>query len=618
MPLSTKGSFIHSITRFHFLILSIIMSRFQSTVLRRNSFLRSNSIPFRSIQAMPSLFIPLSLRPTNHHITTRLYSSTPDLQSQEYFNYYDESLFSPSKSTTSSSGEDINFDSDILFGSYKTMTSERVTSRKFVDISTIGTQDGPKDGDIVWIRGRINSLRAKGNACFLVIRSTGSSCISTSIPFMSTLQACHFKNKSNPELSKNLIKFTANNIPLESIVDIMGIIKTADVKSCTQNNVELHFTKIIIVSLADRNLPFSIEDASRSQSEIDASTSVARPFSNVPQDMRLNNRWLDLRVPANNAIMRVRSGVMRLFRESLYTQGFMEISSPKIIPGESEGGSEVFRLDYFGQSACLAQSPQLYKQMAMSADLGRVFEVGPVFRAENSHTRRHLCEFTGLDIEMPIQEHYNEVLAVLHNMFRHIFEGLEVQYAAELKAIRLQYPSEPLTFTHEPLVLHWHEAMKLLKENTETADIDETADLSGFAELKLGEIVKEKYSTDFFMLDQYPASVRPFYTMPTVIDDGIGAGSSTVSSNSYDLFIRGQEICSGAQRCHDADLLEQRLVAKGVDPAPLASYVQSFRHGMPPHAGAGIGLERVVFLYLGLDNVRKASMFPRDPNRCSP
>ena len=324
----------------------------------------------------------------------------------------------------------------------------------------------------------------------------------------------------------------------------------------------------------------------------------------------MDNRWLDLRVPANNAIMRVQSAICQLFRESLYDQGFCEIHTPKLIAGESESGAGVFTTDYFGTTACLAQSPQLYKQMAISSDMNRVFEVGPVFRAEKSHTRRHLCEFTGLDLEMAIDDHYMETLEVIHTMFKHIFTGLETRFAQELHVIRQQYFSEPLEFTDAPCVLHWPEAMHILKDEG-FAMGDELGDLSGAMELALGAAVKETYGTDFFMLDKYPSTIRPFYTMPDADDPRY--------SNSYDIFIRGMEICSGAQRCHDADMVMKLLRDKGVDPGPgLESYVESFRHGVSPHAGAGIGLERVVFLYLGLDNVRKASMFPRDPNRCTP
>ena len=148
----------------------------------------------------------------------------------------------------------------------------------------------------------------------------------------------------------------------------------------------------------------------------------------------------------------------------------------------------------------------------------------------------------------------------------------------------------------------------MLKESGQ--DVDELADLSSAIELKLGDLVKEKFNADFYILDQYPSNIRPFYTMPSP--------SNPLYSNSYDIFIRGQEICSGAQRCHEVDMLIQRIKDKGMDLSPFTSYIESFRHGVSPHAGAGIGLDRVVFLYLGLDNVRKGSMFPRDPSRISP
>lgn len=196
------------------------------------------------------------------------------------------------------------------------------------------------------------------------------------------------------------------------------------------------------VSEAEPKLPFEISDAGRSEAEIAASEDTERPLPRIGQELRLNSRWIDLRVPANQAIMRTQSAICTLFREALLQRGFIEIHTPKLIAGESEGGSDVFTTDYFGRTACLAQSPQLYKQMAIASDLERVFEIGPVFRAEKSNTRRHLCEFTGLDMEMAFNVHYNEVIAVLHEVFTTIFDGLETRHAAELSAIRSQYPSE--------------------------------------------------------------------------------------------------------------------------------------------------------------------------------
>jgi aspartyl/asparaginyl-tRNA synthetase len=339
------------------------------------------------------------------------------------------------------------------------------TGRKFADVEDLGSV--AKAGDTVWLRGRLHSIRIKGGSCFLVLRQNS----------FNTVQACFFKGKENPEFSQKMIKYL-KSLTVESIIDLEGTVEDAEVKSCSIQNVELKINRIHAVTKATPILPFLVEDASRSEAEVDASQETDRPFPRLGQELRLDHRWMDLRAPANNAIFRVQSMVCQLFRESLYSQGFTEIHSPKIIAGESESGAGVFTTDYFGTTACLAQSPQIYKQMAISSDFNRVFEIGPVFRAENSNTRRHLCEFTGLDLEMSINDHYMETLEVVHGMFRHIFEGLETRLAKELAVIRQQYPSEPVTFTDEPCVLHWPEAMEIIVN--EGFDIgDGLQDLSG-------------------------------------------------------------------------------------------------------------------------------------------
>jgi len=483
------------------------------------------------------------------------------------------------------------------FGDYSVVMSRSRSGRVFRQVSTLENES--RIGDKVWVRGRLNSIRIKGGSCFLVLRQNS----------FNTLQALFFKSKEEPEFSAKMLRYL-KTLTIESIIDVYGELSVADVKSCTVQTLELNLERIHCVSKADAILPFLVEDASRSEEEVDASQDTPRPFPRLGQELRLDNRWMDLRAPANNAIILVQSGICQLFRESLYSHGFVEIHTPKLIQGESESGAGAFTTDYFGKTACLAQSPQLYKQMAISADFQRVFEIGPVFRAENSNTRRHLCEFTGLDLEMAIQDHYTETLDVIHDVFKYIFHGLEDRYKNQLKVIREQYFSEPVLFTDDPCILHWPEAMEILKQEG-FADIDNMADLNGAMELALGAAVRQKYGTDFFMLDKYPSTIRPFYTMPDPDDSRF--------SNSYDIFIRGQEVCSGAQRCHDPPLLEKILKEKGMEKSEgLTSYINSFKHGVSPHAGAGFGLERVVFLYLGLDNVRKASMFPRDPNRCSP
>jgi len=269
----------------------------------------------------------------------------------------------------------------------------------------------------------------------------------------------------------------------------------------------------------------------------------------------------------------------------------------------------VFQLKYFENDACLAQSPQLYKQMcAACSGFERVMEIGPVFRAENSNTNRHLCEFTGLDMEMTFQEHYYEVLEVFSNLFCYIFDGLNERYRDEIEAVRSQYPFEDLKYKNPSLRITFQEGMALLREAG--YEVDDNEDPTTEQEKALGRIVKEKYDTDFYMMDKYPLAARPFYTMPCPMNPA--------HSNSYDFFIRGQEILSGAQRIHEPELLVERANAHEIPVDSIKSYIDAFRHGALPHGGGGIGLERVVMLFLGLTNVRKTSLFPRTPNRLAP
>jgi aspartyl-tRNA synthetase len=308
------------------------------------------------------------------------------------------------------------------------------------------------------------------------------------------------------------------------------------------------------VSKAEVGLPLQIDDAGRSEVEIEeserkaAAGEVEGAYVRVGVDIRLDNRIIDLRVPAQNAIFRISSAVGHFFRSALFEKGFVEIHTPKLIAGASEGGADVFKLKYmegtrFEQPACLAQSPQLYKQMAIMGDLERVFEVGPVFRAENSHTGRHLTEFTGLDFEMEIKESYTEALDVTDFFMVRIFEGLRQGFKRELEVISQQYPFEPLKYKASgPNVrLRYPEGIALLREagvlNEDGSALDDFQDLSTPQEKRLGAIVRERYGTDFWVLERFPMSVRPFYTMPCSDDARY--------SNSYDVYMRGQEIMSG-------------------------------------------------------------------------
>ncbi|ALC41278.1 Aats-asp [Drosophila busckii] len=467
-------------------------------------------------------------------------------------------------------------------------SQEKRSERVFVAVHELSNHVGK---GLLWLRGRLHTSRAKGKQCFLILRQQSS-----------TVQCIL---AVGDVISKQMVKF-AGNIPKESIIDIQATAVSVPnkIESCTEQTLELCVEQLFVVSQAKAQLPLQIEDASRPENTDDAEGLNIR----VNQDTRLDNRVLDLRTPANQAIFRLEAGVCRLFRDILTEKGFTEIHTPKIISAASEGGANVFTVSYFKDSAYLAQSPQLYKQMAIAADFDKVYTVGAVFRAEDSNTHRHLTEFVGLDLEMAFKYHYHEVLHTIGNTFTDIFKGLRDKYSREIEAVGQQYKVEPFKFLEPPLILEFAEGVAMLRgAGVETGDEE---DLSTPNEKLLGRLVKAKYDTDFYILDKFPLAIRPFYTMPNP--------DNPIYSNSYDMFMRGEEIMSGAQRIHDPEYLIERAKHHNIDISKIAAYIESFRYGCPPHAGGGIGMERVVMLYLGLDNIRKTSMFPRDPKRLTP
>merc|ERR1719187_2898654 len=479
---------------------------------------------------------------------------------------------------------------DISSGKYGVQEMNQSKEKPYTVLTLVKDLGMKMNEKTVSIRGRLHTSRAEGKQCFFVIRQQ-----------QVTVQCLAFVNES---VSKQMVKFI-DHISKESIVDVEAVVKKVDekIESCTQQDVELHVKQVWVVSSSDPQLPLQIEDAARKLTEEDEGN-----FARVNQDTRLDNRVLDLRTPTNQAIFRLEAGVCQLFRDTLAKKGFVEIHTPKIISAASEGGANVFKVSYFKGSAFLAQSPQLYKQMAIAADFDKVYTVGGVFRAEDSNTHRHLTEFVGLDLEMAFKFHYHEVVDTIGHLFTCIFRGLQDKYQEEIKTVNNQFPHEPFKFLDPPLRLEYPEAVDMLKEAG--VEMGDEEDLSTPSEKLLGRLVKAKYDTDFFILDKFPLAVRPFYTMPDPTDARY--------SNSYDMFMRGEEILSGAQRIHDANFLIERAKIHGVELDTISSYIDSFRYGCPPHAGGGIGMERVTMLYLGLDNIRKTSMFPRDPKRLSP
>lgn len=467
------------------------------------------------------------------------------------------------------------------------------TNIQRIKIADLGVSHA--DSTVVF-RARVHTSRMQGNKmCFLALRQQAS-----------IVQGLLVADSEN--VSKQMVKW-AGSLNLETIVLVRGTVaKTPEpVTSATVQDVEIRVEELRVISETPAQLPILIEDASRSE-EVAAQEGL--PVVNL--DTRLDARVIDLRTVTNQAIFRIQAGVCALFREFLSERSFVEVHTPKLIAAPSEGGANVFEVKYFKGSAYLAQSPQLYKQQLIAADFERVYEIAPVFRAENSNTHRHMTEFMGLDLEMAFEEHYDEVVELLSDMFLFIFTQLKTRYASEIAIVRKQYPVEEFLFPADGKMvrLHYEEGMKMLR--AAGYDVGDYEDLSTEQEKALGKLVREKYHTDFFILDQFPLEVRPFYTMPSP--------TNPKRSNSYDFFMRGEEILSGAQRIHDHKLLTESIHHHGIDPDSdgLKDYVDAFKYGVPPHAGGGIGLERVVMFFLDLKNIRRASLFPRDPRRLHP
>lgn len=443
----------------------------------------------------------------------------------------------------------------------------------------------------------------------------------------------------------------AEKLPLETLVLVEGRVQSPasdsggeheQVKSANVHGAEIEVIRLLVLSQVTHRTPFAVAQAAQpvapavavnevddkvvesttthhhthpetdSKSSGSGSKTAGKGIPHVGFHSQLEHRALALRTPSSHAIFRLVAAFSRAARSYLDERDFTEIHSAKLQQGATESGASVFHVDYFRRTATLAQSPQLAKEMAIGADFGRVYEIGPVFRAEQSNTHRHLCEFTGLDVEMAIDHDYHEAMELIDGMLKHIFRTVQERNRKEIEAVKQQFPSDDLVFPDKTVVLRFDEGVRMLRESGYLDEgEDESAlqkgmeDLTTRGEVRLGQLVKEKYNTDYYILDKFPAAVRPFYTMPDADDP--------TYSNSFDIFVRGEEILSGGQRLHSAPALEAALEAKGIAKESMREYLEAFQFAMPPHAGGGIGLERLVMLFLKLGNIRHATFIPRDP-----
>ena len=331
----------------------------------------------------------------------------------------------------------------------------------------------------------------------------------------------------------------------------------------------------------------------------------AQPFdsdADINLDTMLDYRPLTIRRKRERAIFKVQHEIIAAFREHLDGQGFTEFQAPKLVGDDAEGGAGIFKVEYFkDKSAFLATSPQLYKQMMVGA-FERVYATGPQFRAEKHATTRHLNEISMLDFEMGFIKDHTDVMDMIEGALKHTAARLKEKSADDFKVVGAELPLIPEKFP----IMKLREAQELIKKET-GKDKTSEPDLEPEDERWLCEWAKKEKGSDFIFITHYPVSKRPFYTMEDENDPGF--------TKSFDLLFRGVEILSGSQRVHDYNTLVEKIRDKGLDPAKFSFYLMAFKYGLPPHGGIGMGLERLTQKFLGIENVKEASLFPRDINR---
>jgi nondiscriminating aspartyl-tRNA synthetase len=374
-------------------------------------------------------------------------------------------------------------------------------------------------------------------------------------------------------------------LQMESVLELTGLVVEAPAVAL---GVELNDVELNVVTPVTEVLPFELN----------------KPHVAASLPVFLDHAVVGHRHPRQRAILRVASGIVAGFRATLDSMGFTEIFSPKIVASATESGANVFQLDYFGQPAFLAQSPQFYKQIMVGV-FERVFEVTPVFRAEPHSTSRHVNEYVSLDVEFGFIKDHFAVMELLTDVLRGILAHLRTRYADELELLDVELPTigESIPWIYYP------DAQELIYQR-EGIDVRGEPDLAPEHERALGKWAKEEYGSDFVFVPGYPMAKRPFYTHPN-------PGDPTYS-NAFDLLFRGMELVTGGQRLHTYDDYRAAASKAGYPLAPYEKYFECFKYGMPPHGGFAIGLERFVTQLLGVENIKWVTLFPRDLTRLQP
>lgn len=419
-------------------------------------------------------------------------------------------------------------------------------------------------GETVRLAGWLHQLRRHGGVSFLLLRDrSGIIQVITDDPAQLAPIA---------------------GLQVETVLDVVG---TVVAEPRAQIGVEIHSPTLKVITPVVEVPPFELNKK------------VLSPGLEV----FLDNAAVGLRHPAKQATFRLGSGILAAFVAYFTSHGFVQIRTPKLVAAATEGGANLFAVEYFDRYAFLAQSPQLYKQIMVGV-FERVFEIGPAFRAEPHYTTRHINEFTSVDVEIGFIDDLADLMSLLADCLRAVLEQIEQTNAPDLAALGVELPS-----ARDIPTIRFRDAQQLILDRY-AVDCRGEPDLAPEHERLLCRYAKEDFGSDFLFVTHYPTGKRPFYTRPDPDDP--------THSKSFDLLFRGAELVTGGQRINDYDQLVSGMVERGIDPAGFAGYLQAFKHGLPPEGGFAIGYERLLARLIGLENIREATLFPRDVNRLRP
>ena len=433
---------------------------------------------------------------------------------------------------------------------------ETLELRELLEAGRIGTE--------VRVNGAIHTIRDMGTVAFIILRKREG------------LVQCVYE--------EGVSKFNLKDVKEADTVEVSGMLERSEK---APNGIEIRLGELKILSEPAEPMPLPI----------------SKWKLNTSLEAKLNYRPISLRNIRERAKFRIQEGIVRGFRDFLYQEGFTEIHTPKIGAKSAEGGANLFRLEYFHRPAILQQSPQFYKQMMVGV-FDRVFETAPVFRAEKHNTKRHLNEYTSLDFEMGYIDGFEDIMGMETGFLQYAMELLKKDYSKELQILKIQLPK-----VDQIPAVRFDKAKELVSEKY-NRKIRNPYDLEPEEEALIGRCFKEEYNADFVFVTHYPSKKRPFYAMDDPQDDKF--------TLSFDLLFHGLEVTTGGQRIHDYNQLKAKIAARGMEEEGMEQYLDTFKHGMPPHGGLGIGLERLTMQLLGEENVREACLFPRDLNRLEP